>query len=86
MRKLIAVAIACFSVDGLVTQAKANLEPIPGSITYGGQPNNVLSRSPIGSTFSHSFYDAMHREVHETYRLNADRTLEIRNRHYRNNN
>ena len=25
------------------------LEPIPGSITYGGQPHTKLTKSPIGS-------------------------------------
>lgn len=51
--------------------------PIPGSITYRGQPRTKLTKSPIGSTFSHEFrIDGSTRAV-ETYRIAPDRSLEL---------
>lgn len=59
----------------LVTKAQA-LEPISGSITFQGQPRTKLQKSPVGSTFTHSFRtDGRHYE--ETYRLGEDRSLEL---------
>jgi len=51
------------------------LEPIPGSITYGGaQPR--LEQAPAGSNFFHTFYlDGS--EIHEIYKVNADRTVSL---------
>ncbi|MDP9812232.1 ABC-type Fe3+-hydroxamate transport system substrate-binding protein [Rhizobium tibeticum] len=57
--------------------------PIPGSITYGGQPRTKLTRSPIGSSFPHTFTDQTGRTVEEIYVLQPDRTLRIVERHYR---
>ncbi len=57
-RKAVAAAIllAALAVQtALATKARA-LEPIPGSITFQGQPTTKLVKSPIGSTFSHRFY------------------------------
>jgi hypothetical protein len=59
----------------------SSLEPIPGSITYNGQPRTKLSKSPIGSTFGHKFRDPYGDEYLETYRIRPDRTLEIVSRH-----
>ncbi|PKA39729.1 hypothetical protein [Rhizobium sullae] len=59
------------------------LEPIPGSITYSGQPRTKLTKSPIGSSFPHTFYDNRGREVEETYIIRPDRSLMIANRVYR---
>lgn len=59
------------------------LEPIPGSITYNGQPRTKLTKSPIGSYFPHTFVDARGREVEETYIIRPDRSLMIANRVYR---
>lgn len=51
--------------------------PIPGSIIYRGQPRTKLTKSPIGSTFSHEFrIDGSTRAV-ETYRIASDRSLEL---------
>lgn len=51
--------------------------PIPGSIIYRGQPRTKLTKSPIGSTFSHEFrIDSSTRAV-ETYRIAPDRSLEL---------
>lgn len=53
------------------------VEPIPGSIIYRGQPRTKLTKSPIGSTFSHEFrIDGSTRAV-ETYRIAPDRSLEL---------
>ncbi|ULJ73456.1 hypothetical protein [Rhizobium gallicum] len=59
------------------------LEPIPGSITYSGQPRTKLTKSPIGSSFPHTFYDNRGREVEETYIIRPDRSLMIARRVYR---
>jgi hypothetical protein len=60
----IAAASAAFAV-----------EPIPGSITYGGaQPR--LEQAPTGSNFFHTFY-LNGSEVHEIYKVNADRSVSI---------
>ena len=51
------------------------VEPIPGSITYGGaQPR--LEQAPTGSNFFHTFYTGGS-EVREIYQVNADRTVSI---------
>jgi len=33
----------------------ADLAPIWGSITYGGQPESRLAKAPAGGTFGHEF-------------------------------
>jgi hypothetical protein len=60
-----------------------HLEPIPGSITYGGQPRGKLVRSPVGSTFDHTFRDRYGRPVVETYRIEPDRSLRLIHRRVR---
>jgi hypothetical protein len=54
-----------------------SIEPIPGSITYKGQPRTKLTKSPVGSTFVHKFMDGPGRFVEETYRIEPDRSLAI---------
>lgn len=77
-RKAIAATILLAGLavqTALATKARA-LEPIPGSITFQGQPTTKLVKSPIGSTFSHRFYaDGAHYE--ETYKIGQDRSLEL---------
>ncbi|RFB88411.1 hypothetical protein B5K11_23190 [Rhizobium leguminosarum bv. trifolii] len=63
--------------------ASAGLAPIPGSITYNGQPRTKLTKSPIGSSFPHSFTDQWGRQVEEIYIIRPDRSLLIAERHYR---
>ena len=52
------------------------LEPIPGSITYGGRPPARILKSPIGSSLTHNFsrdgYD-----YEERYVIMPDRTLRL---------
>ncbi|MBX4954969.1 hypothetical protein [Rhizobium lentis] len=66
-----AILAGCSSVD---TPA---LEPIPGSITYGGQPRTKLTKSPIGSAVHHQFYSETGQRVEETYILQPDRSLKL---------
>ncbi|MBY5446382.1 hypothetical protein [Rhizobium leguminosarum] len=63
--------------------SSSGLAPIPGSITYGGQPRTKLTKSPAGSSFPHTFTDQWGREVEEIYVIRPDRSLLIAERHYR---
>ena len=56
------------------------LEPIPGSITYGGQPRPKLTKAPIGSMVPHQFFDTYGHRVYETYVINPDRSLRLTSR------
>ena len=52
------------------------VEPIPGSIGYGGAPHAKLQKSPVGSTLVHRFnYEG--NEYEERYILQPDRTLKL---------
>lgn len=52
------------------------LEPIPGSITYGGQPRSKLQKSPIGSVVVHRF-ESRGFQYEERYILQPDRSLKL---------
>ena len=69
------VALAGCSTSSIV-------EPIPGSITYHGQPRSKLQKAPVGSTFSHTFYDERGRKAIETYRIGPDRSLQLLDRRF----
>jgi hypothetical protein len=66
-----ALLTGCSSAD---SQA---LEPIPGSITYGGQPRTKLTKSPVGSVVYNQFYNESGQRVEETYILQPDRSLKL---------
>ncbi|WP_454848082.1 hypothetical protein [Rhizobium binxianense] len=66
----------CTSTD----PSAPGLDPIPGSIIYGGQPRTKLTKSPVGSTFPHEFIDQSGQSVEETYVILPDRSLKIINR------
>ncbi|MDU0360891.1 hypothetical protein RWK44_10775 [Rhizobium sp. 25PS6] len=53
------------------------LEPIPGSITYGGQPRTKLTKSPVGSAVYNQFYNGTGQRVKETSILQPDRSLKL---------
>ncbi|MCA1408438.1 hypothetical protein I6F26_30765 [Ensifer sp. IC3342] len=53
------------------------LEPIPGSITYGGQPRTRLTKAPVGSIVPHRFRDKFGNRVYETYVIEPDRSLRL---------
>ncbi|GEC30466.1 membrane protein [Sinorhizobium fredii USDA 205] len=59
------------------------LEPIPGSITYRGQPRTKLTKAPVGSIVPHQFIDRFGRRVYETYVIEPDRSLLLVSRRYR---
>ncbi|MFK0163863.1 hypothetical protein [Rhizobium sp. NPDC090279] len=56
------------------------VQPIPGSITYGGQPHMKLTLSPPGSQFQHHFTNQWGEDVVETYIIQPDRSLKLVNR------
>lgn len=62
------------------------LEPIKGSITYGGQPASKLTASPVGSTFTHNFTDDFGHDVEETYVITENRDLKLVDRSIVSNN
>ena len=72
-----AALIALCALLAACSQTAAPLQPIPGSITYGGQPHMKLTKSPIGSILPHRFTDQWGDEVYETYILQPDRTLKL---------
>jgi hypothetical protein len=53
------------------------LEPIPGSITYGGQPRTRLTKAPVGSSVSHQFFNEFGYRVEERYVIQPDRSLKL---------
>ncbi len=50
---------------GADSYSSAGLAPVPGSITYEGQPRTKLTKSPVGSSFPHTFTDQWGRQVEE---------------------
>ncbi|QRM56554.1 hypothetical protein [Sinorhizobium sp. BG8] len=79
MRKAI-IAAACITSLAACT-SYAPVEPIPGSITYGGQPRTKLTKSPVGSRFEHQFITDMGGMAFETYVIQPDRSLLLVNRY-----
>lgn len=75
--------LAALTLAACTTGAPGGIEPIPGSITYNGQPRTKLTKAPIGSTFDHTFTDRYGRPVVETYRIQPDRSLLLINRYVR---
>ncbi len=82
MMRILVPLLAALSLAACTAQT-GSLEPIPGSITYGGQPRTKLTKAPVGSTLSHTFYDTMGRQVDETYIIQPDRSLRLIRRHVR---
>ncbi|MBX5168560.1 hypothetical protein HJB84_01595 [Rhizobium sp. NZLR1b] len=80
---LVFAVILTGCTTGAGDYASAGLAPIPGSITYHGQPRTKLTKSPVGSSFPHSFTDQWGRQVEEIYIIRPDRSLLIAERHYR---
>ncbi len=74
----IAAAGLALALAGCTTPiASSTYEPIPGSITYHGQPRSKLTKSPIGSTFTHNFRNWNGDRVIETYQIQPDRSVAI---------
>jgi hypothetical protein len=67
--------------SALVACTTPDLEPIPGSITYGGQPRTKLTKAPVGSIVPHRFTSG-NSFVQETYVIQPDRSLKLIRRDY----
>lgn len=77
-KSVIAVSVLALALAGCTTGiSNANLEPIPGSITYNGQPRTKLTKSPVGSIFTHNFRRWNGDRVIETYQIQPDRSIKI---------
>ncbi|MBW9113399.1 hypothetical protein JNB88_07025 [Rhizobium cauense] len=85
MNKVAVVLICALALFGCTTKdfSSPGLDPIPGSITYGGQPRTKLAKSPPGSTFPHNFIDQWGHQVEETYMIQPDKSLKIVHREIR---
>jgi hypothetical protein len=80
MRVAVAALAGIVILSGCTTgknYSAAGVDPIPGSITYQGQPRTKLTKSPIGSTFPHDFINEFGQRVEETYMIQPDRSLKI---------
>ncbi|MCL6708177.1 hypothetical protein M8R20_14350 [Pseudomonas sp. R2.Fl] len=73
MKSIIAATAVIASLAG--ASSAFAIEPIQGSITYGGHVAQ-LQKSPVGSTVFHSF-TAGGNDVREVYRVSADQSLEL---------
>jgi len=73
MKKIVAIALLAAVAGGSSAFA---LEPIPGSITYGGQPATRLEKAPVGSPVPHQFR-ANGQLYNETYIIQPDRSLKL---------
>jgi hypothetical protein len=61
----------------LIGCQQTELQPIPGSITYGGQPRTKLTLAPIGSQVPNTFTNQWGETVFETYIVQPDRSLKL---------
>lgn len=77
MKKVIAAAVLAALAGAPSAFA---LEPIPGSITYHGQPHTRLQKAPVGSPVFHQFYSNGN-DYRETYIVQPDRSLKLVERH-----
>ena len=84
MKRIIAMGILAAMLAACQT-SEDGLEPIPGSITYGGQPRQRLQKSPVGSILPHTFTDQWGERVRETYIVQPDRSLKLVDRVYIDN-
>jgi len=73
------------SDTGFFGLSSTGVQPIPGSITYGGQPKTRLLKAPVGSSFNHEFMSGAS-NYSETYIIQADRSLKLVSRSIRNQN
>ncbi|WP_168880045.1 hypothetical protein [Rhizobium sp. P28RR-XV] len=83
--KRIAVVVILAGMLAACQTSEPGLEPIPGSITYGGQPTQRLQKSPVGSILPHTFTDRWGERVRETYIVQPDRSLKLVDRVYLDN-
>lgn len=78
MKVVVSAILVGFLLCSCTSSDTANeLEPIPGSITYGGQPRTKLTKSPVGSAVYNTFHDSSGNRIEETYILQPDRSLKL---------
>ncbi|OWV72145.1 hypothetical protein ATY77_11490 [Rhizobium sp. R634] len=77
MKALLSALLTAGLLAGCSSADSPALEPIPGSITYGGQPRTKLTKSPVGSAVYNQFYNESGQRVEETYILQPDRSLKL---------
>jgi len=82
MKEMIVAALAAlFLASCAGTQSYSRFEggpePIPGSITYGGQPRTKLRKAPVGSPVKNNFYGPYGERIEETYLVMPDRSLKL---------
>ena len=75
MRPLAALCLSLLLAG--CTSATRGIEPVPGSITYGGNPSTRLTKSPAGSTVFHRFQDQFAKEWEERYIVQPDGSLKL---------
>ncbi|MBA3041649.1 MAG: hypothetical protein KJ670_08770 [Alphaproteobacteria bacterium] len=59
------------------TAVSSEVQPIPGSITYGAGPSTRLTKSPVGSTVLHRLQDQFGKEWEERYIVQPDGSLKL---------
>lgn len=74
---IVAAFAALFLTSCVETPSYSSLEPIPGSITYNGQPRTKLRKAPVGSTLHNNFYGPYGERIEETYMVMPDRSLKL---------
>jgi hypothetical protein len=79
MKSLVFLSVFALMLASCTTP---EVEPIPGSITYGGQPRTKLTKSPIGSVVHNSFRTVTG-VAYETYIIQPDRSLKLIRREIR---
>lgn len=72
-----AILTAALAVGLVACAPMPELAPIPGSITYGGQPATKLTKAPIGSVVRHRLKNEYGQPTEETYVIQPDRTLRL---------
>ncbi len=84
MKSVALLTVLGLALSGCTTgdsDSRPGLEPIPGSITYGGQPRTRLMKAPIGSQVPHEFRNQWGERTLETYIIQPDRSLKLVERH-----
>lgn len=81
MKNILCLSVATLLLASCTTPAP-EVEPVPGSITYGGQPRTKLTKSPIGSKVHNSFR-TINGVAYETYVIEPDRSLKLIRREIR---
>jgi hypothetical protein len=77
MKVIISAIFAAVLLCACTSSGASEPTPIPGSLTYGGQPRTKLTKSPVGSAVYNNFYNSSGNRVRETYILQPDRSLKL---------